>query len=817
MGEDTTFLNHWRRLKLLVFVFILLVTVPGNSGYLHAFEADLHYMWTYYLALHVGYTKRQAFQLASAAFAIDADKDTGPMEAGGKDVIFGANHPAVFGLIHPGLGETRNPRIAEIWKNFHAFQPEEIIEDRSFGNELKFVEDPESYREYRMFLASLMKEQIDNQFRRGRAEELFQLALAEGNPGPYLHYLQDFYSHALFTNFRGHVTAGHAPDFISYSDDLSRQTTETTVFGLQRFMKEYLKKAPRSSLDMTRIRQVLGRMSAANPLPGTIMNYIQGFEQLKYGWLWPFVLPSEQAIDLSRLGSPNLLAGWRVINQAVKEDEASGRLPRVAKDCNTDLPSKWVQYDFDGEGRVKNTRYRVENLNLELRKVQQEITLVDSANFRADIHLPYKLTGFADIRDADGTEFMSPLAVTESVQLSDFAEPRERHEARKPAKNSADGRSFEEEYKIEMSVERGFSSFEQGSLSYTVTVDVCGLDSKSLTGQISRDDACSEPIQTINRLFPQLGVRADRANQAARALKEILANVSSIESKAGNLVKQAEELENASMDLINKCSRQSASDAEELQVFQYQLQEAAKSIIGVRDTAEKLATSTCALSSRAESQTDATKVGRLVEDAEEFARQTRKQATEASGLLEIGQSAYDSLRNGVGANQPLRDEAEQIRQKLDAYSKQVSQLQKDLNDQLAGSDSPSSLKSSMAGAIGEFETYFREIAALPKVCVVAAGSIDGPAETLRSSLFAAQETAESNVTSTQQKGQSASEQLASAEAILGLLQEGSGPCSGTSLDLDLVDLSATLDTMDLYAKLAAESAQKAEDCASRVQ
>lgn len=84
-------ISSCRCLKSLSVVLLLLLFVPENSGY--AYEPDFHYAWTYYLALHVGYTRRQAFQIASAAFSVDMDKDTGPMEATPGDVLFGANIP----------------------------------------------------------------------------------------------------------------------------------------------------------------------------------------------------------------------------------------------------------------------------------------------------------------------------------------------------------------------------------------------------------------------------------------------------------------------------------------------------------------------------------------------------------------------------------------------------------------------------------------------------------------------------------------------------------------------------------------------------
>ena len=45
----------------------------------HAYEGIVHYAWTYYLALQVGFTERQAYQIGSAANALDWDAQTNPI------------------------------------------------------------------------------------------------------------------------------------------------------------------------------------------------------------------------------------------------------------------------------------------------------------------------------------------------------------------------------------------------------------------------------------------------------------------------------------------------------------------------------------------------------------------------------------------------------------------------------------------------------------------------------------------------------------------------------------------------------------------
>ena len=468
-----------RALIAFAITTLLFSAVPGK---LYAYEGDVHYAWTYYLALHVGFTKRQAYQIASGAFAIDWDPQTGPMEAGAGDAIFGANHP--------GLTSTRNPRLADIWRDFHAFH-QEWKSPPMPPSPLGTTPESAFAREYLEFVVNLFTTHVDNNFRIGRAEELFQQALRDGNPGPHVHYIQDFWSHAAFNNFRGHAVAGHAPDFLGSDPMAARNATLYTIASLQRFMKEYVGKEPKS-VDMNQMQQVLDQLIAANPLPDPIRDYIQLFQPIaKVGVPWPTLLSmisDRPDIDLTPLGSPDLNPARKIIDAAIREDEAVARLPHIPAACNSTLPVKWYQFDFDGAGSVKDKSYPVERLKLELGSETRDITRLDANNVRINLKLPYKLSGYRAIKDRSGTDFLSPLVVKESVKLSDFGQPYERHPALTPTRSAADG-SLEEDYLIELPIERPASVFKQGPLSYTVTIDVCGLETLSKSGMIALDGA----------------------------------------------------------------------------------------------------------------------------------------------------------------------------------------------------------------------------------------------------------------------------------------------------------------------------------------
>ena len=58
---------------------ILLIVGLGSAPTSYSYEAVMHYGWTYYLALQVGFSERQAFQIASATDSIDWDDQTNPV------------------------------------------------------------------------------------------------------------------------------------------------------------------------------------------------------------------------------------------------------------------------------------------------------------------------------------------------------------------------------------------------------------------------------------------------------------------------------------------------------------------------------------------------------------------------------------------------------------------------------------------------------------------------------------------------------------------------------------------------------------------
>jgi Mg-chelatase subunit ChlD len=440
------------RRKWVLLLVLLASLLPAIAV---AYEGD-HYVWTYYIALQMGFSRRQAFQIASAAYAIDWDKDTGPMEAKPGDVIYGARYPGPTGNSHP--------QIASIWANFHAFAEENYV---GVGDEVE----------------------------KARARQkvvLWNLAVAQKNPGPLIHYTQDYFSHFEFDNVRGHAVLGHKPDFIAFDKDYkARSMTKATVEVLRRFMREVLGGQPKEP-NWERLWEVLDRIAAADPVPNLL--YPGNFN--------PYGGP----------GSPSLSASLGVVRAAIAEDETSGLLKILPEDWgHVVLPSKWYQYEYDATGRVTDPAYAVETPKVELLKAEFATKPIDNNNFTFALTLAYRLSDFKALKDGDGVPFLTPLPVYERHLLSDA----------KTLPRAFQVERGNGEFTSELEVQRSRVELEQG-VTWTPTIFPSGFDSS---------------FKTVTLPVPPESKAAQECKElAARALKLL---------QAGEVVKAAAVMEEA--------------------------------------------------------------------------------------------------------------------------------------------------------------------------------------------------------------------------------------------------------------------------------
>jgi len=311
---------------LIVLVFALAILVAPRHGRAYEYE---HYAWTYYLALHVGFTERQAFQIASATYAIDWAPETSPMPFGSTDELIAL------------AGGASDARFRRKWRRFHAFNSKEIIDQ---GRAAGFT-GPE--------IKALLQEQ-----KRKDELELWVQGLRAKNPGPFLHFLQDRGPHDGWADLFGHGPANHLPDFFSADRDKAYKMTDDTIKALLDFKEELCASYPLEFCgrdfnrpDITRIHQVLEELIKVNKMPDwvhytpkldrALKELSLSFDQLRPENLW-FINHADfqrfsvsDRVAIAKAGAKNLLSLQKVL---IENGAADSITEANVKDWLTTMP-----------------------------------------------------------------------------------------------------------------------------------------------------------------------------------------------------------------------------------------------------------------------------------------------------------------------------------------------------------------------------------------------------------------------------------------------------------------------------------------------
>lgn len=408
----------------MVILFAGMVSRPAT-----AYEGT-HYIWTYYLALHSGFTERQAFQIGSATYAIDWSAHTNPMPVGDNDKVLGVG----------GLSDDR--RFRRKWRLFHAFVPHKVLQQLR-----------------RSLHSSQIKDALEEEWR-PQMNLLWADALELGNPGPFLHFRQDRYPHAGWGDLFGHGPAGHLPDYLSFDAKAAWNMTLDTLDDLKQFRREmcrnrrteFCQRRPPPA-DLGRLRDVLDSLMAAERFPARIRDRKQLLGDLKdYALAQHRPMTQRQSgrlIDVIPLfgveniylrygismgvkrvlindPGPDYMKAIRLIRTAVQDDKRAGRLrylktydvlrvlkPDDLRAISAHAPQKYYEYRFNADGRhfgfpeafkVEDVGAKVGRLRLNYRSTG-EGTGSDEV-IEVTLHIPIYIQGMAG-----GIEFMTKLPV----------------------------------------------------------------------------------------------------------------------------------------------------------------------------------------------------------------------------------------------------------------------------------------------------------------------------------------------------------------------------------------------------------------------
>jgi len=285
-----------------------------------AYDNDTHYVLTYYLARKVGFSMEQARQIASADVSVDVEPMTEPQQIGQ--------------VLNP-LGDAQTPR----WL-FHAF-PDSRVFDKILGQDLVAANG------LPVVMTAAARKAWDEAIaqRDERQRVLRKRGYYSGNPGQYLHFYQDTFSHATYWTRIGHTAAGHAPDFISNDLRTARKMALGTIDELKRFMHSCMGREPLDP-DVADVERVLNQLAAINPV-NTLDNLV-----FRY--------------NVGGRGVPN----WEAVAAAI-----SGELGEVMPD--------WIQYHYPADGYGLDDNWRVEGCSENQKEDELRIKVVDASSQRA--------------------------------------------------------------------------------------------------------------------------------------------------------------------------------------------------------------------------------------------------------------------------------------------------------------------------------------------------------------------------------------------------------------------------------------------------
>ncbi|MBZ0112025.1 MAG: hypothetical protein K8J08_06170, partial [Thermoanaerobaculia bacterium] len=356
---------------------LLVLVALGIADTAYGYEGE-HFAWTYYVAINCGFSERQAYQIASAAMAIDFDEQTAPL-------------PGALGVATSALGEPP-AHLPPIWRGFHAFTPRELR-----GN----------------------AQAVEN-FKQQQLNRLIAVGLQDRNPGAALHFTQDYVPHFGWDDWRGHGPAGHLPDFISSESTGPATATERTIQVLRQFGSA--RQLALTCKD-TRLDEVLQRLVAAHETPFGMRDRIDVYRARYYyiffsatgdSLLQPTGFATKAARLLGEFGltpssldvAPSLGSSLAVVRAAVQQDRESGRLETyVDPTKGLDIPATWLVFDYDDQGHVRqDPRYPVEQPEFKVGDPSAAYSLQGEgpdATVKVSWSVPFSLNGLAQLRFLD--------------------------------------------------------------------------------------------------------------------------------------------------------------------------------------------------------------------------------------------------------------------------------------------------------------------------------------------------------------------------------------------------------------------------------
>ncbi len=190
---------------------ILVLLLPVH---IVAYDNDAHFWLTYYLSIKAGFTPIQATQIASANISIDLAPETAPGTTSARHWKNRKHFRKYMQMIH---------------RKYHAFPSVFEINKHLPKRKIKGFNP--------LFGLDIEVQRISNQLVREDKEKFWKRTVRlKGNPGPFLHYLQDSVSHRGFRHVIGHMGYDRV-DFLASKPERAHEMARLTFQYLNAYRK----------------------------------------------------------------------------------------------------------------------------------------------------------------------------------------------------------------------------------------------------------------------------------------------------------------------------------------------------------------------------------------------------------------------------------------------------------------------------------------------------------------------------------------------------------------------------------------------------
>jgi WD40 repeat protein len=340
--------------SLLITAIAIFVIAGLGAQPAAAYYDDIHYNLTYYIARQVGYTPMQAHRIASATVSVDWSPATEPVQAS-----FRVENRVL--VITPFAAPWAMPSSQEPRWRYHAFR-----------NDLAFSDAVGPGRDADVADMQIRQQQL----------ALWNQALEMGNPGIFMHFFQDVVPHAKYGTRNGHwpvsekedverhqrfgLPIGGTPDWLSYQAmAVGEALVQQTASSLTTFMERVSPKQRPRQMDAEATMALMRALRDVNPFPTSLQG--KSIDALRRGKAYSllgtlsaeaaigffanqyFLDPQETENIIRQFHGPALPPALEKVNAAMAR---SGWRP--TDDVPFETLPEFVQYDFDGFGRMRN-------------------------------------------------------------------------------------------------------------------------------------------------------------------------------------------------------------------------------------------------------------------------------------------------------------------------------------------------------------------------------------------------------------------------------------------------------------------------------